>query len=145
MIATLFQTRKLDFRPIETTCYLGQNSLMPLPSTSSNKEVVTSLSYVSRLAATGKEPRIFKRHILRSFAVFLDLLRSASIFSSMFSLIVLDLFLDLPPFSSVWKATKEYLSHRGTNIRVLQVCFRVPFLGLLGASFCEALGHHLHM
>ena len=27
-----------------------------------------------------------------------------------------------------WKATKEYLNHRGTKIRVLRVCFRAAFL-----------------
>ena len=28
----------------------------------------------------------------------------------------------------LWKATKEYLNHRGTNIRFFRVCFRTPFL-----------------
>ena len=27
-----------------------------------------------------------------------------------------------------WKATEEYLKHKGTKIRVFRVCFRAPFL-----------------
>ena len=27
-----------------------------------------------------------------------------------------------------WKATKEYLNHMGTKIRVFRVCFQAPFL-----------------
>ena len=27
-----------------------------------------------------------------------------------------------------WKATKEYLNHRGTKVRLFRVCFRAPFL-----------------
>ena len=49
----LFKIRRLGLRPLETPCFLGQNSLIALPSTPLNKEVVTSLSYLSRLAATG--------------------------------------------------------------------------------------------
>ena len=53
-ISNLFKIRRLGLRPLETLCFLGQNSLkIALPPTSLNKEVVTSLSYISRLAATG--------------------------------------------------------------------------------------------
>ena len=49
VIAPLFQIRRLGLRPLETPCFLGQNSLkIALPSTSL---VVASLSYSSRLAA----------------------------------------------------------------------------------------------
>ena len=30
--------------------------------------------------------------------------------------------------NAIWKDTKEYLNHRGTKIRVFQVCFWAPFL-----------------
>ena len=58
VIAPLFKVRRLGLRPLETTCFLGQNSLIALPSASLNKEDVTSLSYLSRLAATGYEPTL---------------------------------------------------------------------------------------
>ena len=52
-VAPLFKIRRLGARPLEAPCFLGQNSLIALASTSLNKDVVTSLSYLSRLAATG--------------------------------------------------------------------------------------------
>ena len=57
VIAPLFKIRRLGLRSLETPCLVGQNSLLALPSTSLNKEVVTSLSYLSRLAATGVFPQ----------------------------------------------------------------------------------------
>ena len=53
VIAPLFKIRKLGLRPLETPCFLGQSSPTALPSTSLNEEVGASLSYLSRLAATG--------------------------------------------------------------------------------------------
>ena len=53
VIASSFKIRRLGLRPLKTPYFLGQNSLRALPSTSLNEEVVTSLSYLSRLAATG--------------------------------------------------------------------------------------------
>ena len=51
-----------------------------------------------------------------------------------------------------WKATKEYLNHRGTKIRVLQVCFRAPFIPPFFPHFPPSfpfrpcsLSHHLSL
>ena len=52
VIAPLFKIRRLGLRPLEPPSFLGQNCLIALPSTSLNKEVVTALSHLSRLAAT---------------------------------------------------------------------------------------------
>ena len=38
-----------------------------------------------------------------------------------------------------WEATKEYLNHRGTKIRVFRVRFRAPFLPPFFPSFSPAL------
>ena len=54
VIAPLFKIRRLVLGILENPYFLGQNSLIALPPTSLNKEVVTSLSYLSRLAATGE-------------------------------------------------------------------------------------------
>ena len=43
--------RPLGLRPLETPCFQGQNSLLDLPSTSLNKEVVPFLSYSRDLGA----------------------------------------------------------------------------------------------
>ena len=51
VIAPLFKIRRLGLQPLETTCFLGKNSVIALPSASLNKEAATSLSYLSRLAA----------------------------------------------------------------------------------------------
>ena len=40
---------------------------------------------------------------------------------------------------NIWKATKEYLNHRGTKIRVFRVCFRAPFPPTLFLSFFPPL------
>ena len=53
--APLFKTRRLGLRPLETPCFLGKNSLVDLPSTSLNREIVTCLSYLSHSASTGSE------------------------------------------------------------------------------------------
>ena len=58
VIAPLFKIRRLGLRrPLETPCFQGKNSLRALLSASLSKEVITSLSYLSRLAATGKAKR----------------------------------------------------------------------------------------
>ena len=53
VIAPLFKIRRSGPQPLETTRFLCKNSVIALPSASLNKEVVTTLSYLSRLAATG--------------------------------------------------------------------------------------------
>ena len=50
----LTKDKEVKTPPLETPCFPGQNSIIALFSTSLNEEALTSLSYLSHVAATGK-------------------------------------------------------------------------------------------